>query len=228
MRETCQVRRGGCRNDDTSRHFWFATARLIFCDYRYFRKPLKLIVSTPTSPLPSDNHPSRRNKSFRRPHPSSLTTTTATPTPYAVLSKFRLYDWSKAPPPTLFAFNGLAGVCFVLGVYTLGDTSWWVVRRGAKALLHPKRLQECKTQCNRDRFPIGWRRGSVLNGNMVWKDNETRTAPTSIYGPDEFIGSWEGRWQRNEVAPVTGWGSEIWVLPGRTVESTHIKATAKC
>jgi len=123
MRETCQVRRGGCRNDDTSRHFWFATVQLIFCDYRYFRKPSKHIVSTPTFPLPSDNHPSRRNKSFRRPHPSLLTTTTATPTPYAVLSKFRLYDFSKAPPSTPFAFNGVTGVCVVLGVYTPGDMS---------------------------------------------------------------------------------------------------------
>jgi len=123
MRETCQVRQGGCRNDDTSRHFWFATKQLIFCDYRYFRKLSKHIVSTPTFPLPSDNYPSRRNKSFRRPHPSLLTTTAARPTPYAVLPKFRLYDWSKAPPLIPFAFNGVTGVCVVPGVNTPGDMS---------------------------------------------------------------------------------------------------------
>jgi len=52
---------------------------------------------------------------------------------------------------------------------------------------------------------------------------ETRTAPTSIHHGDEFIGRWERRWRRNEVVSVTGWGSEIGVKPGRTVESTHIK-----
>ena len=32
---------------------------------------------------------------------------------------------------TPFPFNGLAGVRIILGVYTLGDTSWWMVRRRA-------------------------------------------------------------------------------------------------
>ena len=35
IRETRQVRRGGCRNDNTFRDFYFATAELIFCDNTY-------------------------------------------------------------------------------------------------------------------------------------------------------------------------------------------------
>jgi len=142
MRETRKVRQGGCRNDDTFRDFYVATAELICCDYRQFRKPSKHMVSTPTTPLPPDNHPSRRTLKFRRAHPSSLTTTGATTSRYAVLSKFRPYDWSNAPPPTLFAFNGLAGVRIILGVHTLGDTSWWVVRRCAKGGVNTPPLLE--------------------------------------------------------------------------------------
>ena len=63
---------------------YFATSKLIFCDYRAFRKPSKRHVSTPTSPLLHDNHPSRRNVSFRRPHPRSLTTTATTPAEHTV------------------------------------------------------------------------------------------------------------------------------------------------
>jgi len=122
MRETRQVRRRGCRNDNTFRDFYFATSELIFCDYRYFRKPSKHMVSTPTSPLPPDTHPSRRNMSFRRPHPSSLTTTATTPAPYAVVSKLRPCDWSNAPSPTPLAlhYHKVAGVRVILGMYTLG------------------------------------------------------------------------------------------------------------
>ena len=89
IKETRQVCCGRCRNDNTFRDFYFATVELIFCDYRYFRKPSKHMVLTPTSPLLPDNHSSRRNMWFRRPHPSSFTTAT-TRAPYAVPSKLRL------------------------------------------------------------------------------------------------------------------------------------------
>ena len=107
-------------NDNNFRDFYFTTSELIFCNYRCFRKPSKHIFSMPTSPLHPNNHPSQRNMSFRRPHPSSPTTTATTPAPYAIPSKLRPCDWSSAPVPTPLALNKLAGVCVILGVYTLG------------------------------------------------------------------------------------------------------------
>jgi len=110
---------GASRKDNTFRDFYFATPKLIFCDYRYFRKPSKHIVSTPTPPLPPNNHPSpAKNMSFRCPHPSSLTTTAA---PYAVPSKLRQCDWSNALPPTPLAFMSLRA-CHPQRVYAGGDT----------------------------------------------------------------------------------------------------------
>ena len=101
--------------------------RFLFCKTR-----THLFMST-------DAFESRRKMSFRRPHPSSLTTTAAC---YAIPSNFRPCGWSKAPPPTPFAFNGLAGVRIILGVYTLGDTSWWVARRGANGGVNSPPLLE--------------------------------------------------------------------------------------
>jgi hypothetical protein len=128
MRETRRVRRGRCRNDNTFRDFYFATSELIFWDYRYFQKLSKHMVSTPTSPLPPDNHPSRRNMSFRCPHPPSLTTTAMTPAPYTVPSNLRPCDWLNAPAQPPLALNELAGVRVMLGMYTLGiRTGGWFV-----------------------------------------------------------------------------------------------------
>jgi len=120
IRETRQVRRGRCRNDDTFHDFYFLTPKFIFCDCSYFRKPSKHMVLTPRSPLPPDNHLSRRNMSFRRPHPSSLTKTATTPAPYAVPSKLRRCNWLNTPPQPPLALNELAGVRVMLGLYTLG------------------------------------------------------------------------------------------------------------
>jgi len=65
IRETRQVRRGGCRSDDTFRDFDFATPQTLFF------LQVQAVVS-------------RRNMSFRRSYPSSHTTITPTraPTPY--------------------------------------------------------------------------------------------------------------------------------------------------
>ena len=79
MRETRQVRQGWCRNDDTFRDFYFASAELIFCDYRYCRKmsfrphipfatrqppkPAKGVVSPPTSTLAYDSRTNLRRTS---------------------------------------------------------------------------------------------------------------------------------------------------------------------
>ena len=168
---------------------------------------------------------SRRNIWFRRPHPLSLRTTTEAgeTSRFAAHIHPRLRQLPRHPHRTPYCrkFDRMIARRHLIqprlplmGLREFVSSSAcirWEIQVGgwiAEALLHSKRLPECKTQCSRGRFPIGWRRGSVLTGKMVWKDNETRTAPTSIYGPDEFIGSWEGRWQRNEVAAVTGWGSE--------------------
>ena len=112
--------RGASRKVSKRRHllrFLFCNTELVFCYYRHFQKPSKHIFSTPTSSPPPDNHPSRQNMSFC---PSSLTITAATPAPYAVLSKLRECDWSNALPPTLLAFNGLAGVRVIPSMYTMG------------------------------------------------------------------------------------------------------------
>jgi len=113
MRETRQVRRGGCRNDDTFRDFYFTSAELIFCEYRDFRKPSKHIVSTPTTPLPPDNDQSRRNMWFRRPDPPCLTTAAATSAPTAYVRNCDGANWSNVLLPTLLALVevvGMAGV----------------------------------------------------------------------------------------------------------------------
>jgi hypothetical protein len=64
MREIRQVHQGGCRNEDPFCDFDFATAELIFYDYRHLQKLSKHMVSTPTSPLPPDNYLSRQNIYF--------------------------------------------------------------------------------------------------------------------------------------------------------------------
>ena len=90
MRETYQVRRGRCRNDNTFCDFYFAAPELRFCEYRCFRKPAKYIVSPPTSTLPYDNRrdtPYLRNRRSTmeagviRPRPESTTTTRPEPLP---------------------------------------------------------------------------------------------------------------------------------------------------
>ena len=161
---------------------------------------------------------SRRKISFRRPEPLSHPTTTQA-------GETRRFADSYCETHTIHRIVEISTVQFVEGTssspvwrlrelvtssgcITVGDMSWWVVRRGANALLHPKRMRRCKTQCSRDRNPTGWRGGSMLNGKMVWTDKETRTAPTCVDGAGEFIGSWERRWQRNEVALVTRGESE--------------------
>jgi len=130
MRETRKVRRGSCRNDYTFGDFFFVTAELIFCDYRHFRKPLKHMVSTPISPLPPDNYP-KPAKDVVLPPTSLLLIIATTPAPYAVPSKWRPCDWSKAPVPTPLALNGLAEVVSSSAYSRWGETSWWVVRRRA-------------------------------------------------------------------------------------------------
>ena len=45
MRETHQVCRGGCLNDDTFHNFDFANPELIHCKYRPFHKLVKDIIS---------------------------------------------------------------------------------------------------------------------------------------------------------------------------------------
>ena len=78
MRETHQVRRRRCRNDDTFRDVYFETP-----------EPILSIGACE----------SRRKISFRRPHPLSLPTTTLPydnrhdTCTYAVPWKLRLYDW---------------------------------------------------------------------------------------------------------------------------------------
>ena len=83
MKETHQVRRARCRNDNTFRNFYFVAPEISFCEYRRFRKPVKHIVLPPISTLPHDNHQSPLKISFRRLQPPSLMTTAATPAPTA-------------------------------------------------------------------------------------------------------------------------------------------------
>jgi len=130
--ETQQVRRGRCCHFDTFRDFYFTTAELIFCEYRRFRKPVKHVVSPPTSTLLHDNHQSRQNMSFRHPHPPSLTTTTATPAP----SKLRPCNWANALPPgvggILNGCDGRVGAIEATGPCPRPKT---VIRRGSSC--HP-------------------------------------------------------------------------------------------
>ena len=94
------------------------------------------MVSTPTSPLPPDNHPSRRNKSSKHvvsPPPSILAYDDChniRTLHHTVPSNLPPRNWSNTLPKPLLGLNELSGVRVTLGVSTLGvRTNWWVVRR---------------------------------------------------------------------------------------------------
>ena len=96
MRETHEVRRGRCRNDDTFHDFYFAT------------HPLSLPTTTQagkTCRSAAHIHP-RLRQLLRHPHL----------TPYRRNCEAAI----GRPPPTPLAFNELAGVRVILGMYTLG------------------------------------------------------------------------------------------------------------
>ena len=77
------------------------------------RPPNSFFVSTGASQ-------SRRNKSLRRPHPPSLTTT--------VPSKLRPYDWWNAPPHPRLPTLSLRELVSSSACIRWGDMSLWVVR----------------------------------------------------------------------------------------------------
>ena len=88
----------------TFRDFYFATAELIFCNYRYFK--------------------SRRNILLRRPHPLSLPTTTQA----GETNRFAAHIHPHLRPR--LPFMRLREFVSSSACVRWGDTIWWVVRRG--------------------------------------------------------------------------------------------------
>jgi hypothetical protein len=129
--------------------------------------------------------------SFRRPHPLSFTTITPTraPTPWR---------WAIRVAAILHALNELAGVR--VGAYDVGS----IETTGTRRPLAENSDTRCRGNLSGNvggfrAIPDVYTPGRIWDTTKVCKDNETRTAPTSISGTDGFH-----RKLRTEVAKERG------------------------